>query len=124
MTREQYLAFATAMYDCEEAKRDAVMQQKIAAYEYNEALKRAHRQYQDNCDAQNIICDIAGVPRVNPSFHKLPVDDHRPLDVVYAVRNGETYNDGLSNTILGRAISGVARAAGWSRDYLDNYHRI
>ena len=124
MTREQAAAFVNAIFDCEEAKRDAVMQQKIAAYEYNEALKRAHRQYQDNCDAQNIICDIAGVPRVNPSFHKLPVNDHRPLDVVYADNHGFHYNDGLSDTALGRAFSAFAKAAGWSRDYLDRYHRI
>jgi hypothetical protein len=123
MTREQALAFIDAMYSFEEVKADAIMQQKIAAYQYHESVKHAQRKYEDASDAQNIICDIAGVRRVNPSFHKIS-DDYRPLDVVYADHTGEVYNDGLSNSILGRALSGIAKAAGWSRDYLDNYHRI
>ena len=123
MNREQAIAYVDAMYKIEEAKRDAVIQQRLAAYQYRQASKQAQRQYEDCCDAQNFICDMAGVRRVNPSFHKLTVDD-RPLDVVYADRVGESYNDGLSNSILGRALSGVANAAGLGRVFLDNYHRI
>jgi len=123
MDRNQWHAFVDALYDCEEAKRDAVMRQRLANYQYSQASKAARRQYEDACDAQNLMCDMAGIRRVNPSFHKLPVDN-RPLDVVYADRTGETYNDGLSNTIIGRALSGAANLSGLGRAFLDNYHRI
>ena len=123
MNKEQALAFIDAMYSFEEVKADAIMQQKLAAYQYHESVKRAQRKFEDASDAQNIICDVSGIRRVNPSFHKIS-DDYRPLHVVYAENNGIHYNDGISDSIIGRALSGVAKAAGWSRDYLDRYHRI
>ena len=124
MTREQMLAYVNAMCDLEEVKADAVARKRMADFRHYQEVKQAQRAFEDASDMQNFVCDMAGVRRVNPSFHKISNADYRPLDVVYADNHGETYNDGISNSILGRAISGVANAAGLGRVFLDNYHRI
>jgi hypothetical protein len=124
MTKEQYIAAASTIYDLEEMKRNAAMRAKMARWQYADELKQAKRDYEDACELKNRVCDMLGIRRMEPSFNSISDDIDVPLDVVYAVKSGETYNDGLSNSILGRAISGMAKAAGASRVILDNYRRI
>lgn len=123
MTREQYLAFINSMLDMEEASRANEKQMMMEKMHHYQEMKRLMREQEDINDAKNFICDMAGVPRVAPSFHKIS-DDYRPLDVVYADNHGIKYNDGLADTALGRAVSAFANVTGLSRAFVDRYRRI